>query len=131
AFVGTDRAEIERYVDSARYQQRIAISLRSRKEVVVDDYWIAEEPFEEELPFERIEKNLMLGDSDAVAEQLVHEIDLYRPSHMNIYFSVGDVDSKAALRSMERWATEVVPKVEKHFGKPISEINKPAEPLTA
>lgn len=129
AHVSNDRRAIERYVDSARYQQRIAISLRERREVVVDDYMIAEEPFPEELPLDRIEKNLMLGDPETVAERVCQEIELYKPTHMNIYFSVGDVESRDAIRSMELFATRVVPLVEKHFGKPLAEINPGRPPV--
>lgn len=128
ACVGHDRKDIERYVDSARYQQRIAISLRERREQVVDGYMVQEESFPEELPWERIERNLLVGDPESVAERLCEEIELYGPNHLNIYFSVGDFPHRAAVRSMELWAGEVVPMVEKHFGKPLAEINAVPEP---
>ena len=129
--VSNSKKEVEQYVDSARYQQRLAISLRERRQEVVDDYWIAEEPFPEELPVDRIMKNLMLGDATMVAERLVEEIELYGPTHLNVYFSVGDVESKVAMGSMERFMTEVVPLVERHFGKPIGEINDFPDPTPA
>ena len=131
AMVSNSKKEVEQYVDSARYQQRLAISLRERRQEVVDDYWIAEEPFPEELPVDRIMKNLMLGDATMVAERLVEEIELYGPTHLNVYFSVGDVESKVAMGSMERFMTEVVPLVERHFGKPIGEINDFPDPTPA
>jgi alkanesulfonate monooxygenase SsuD/methylene tetrahydromethanopterin reductase-like flavin-dependent oxidoreductase (luciferase family) len=128
AFVSDSKKEVDHYIDSARYQQRIAISLRERRQEVVDDYWIAEESFPEELPWERIGPNMMAGDANMVAERLVEEIELYGPSHLNIYFSVGDVPHATAMRSMERWMNEVVPLVERHFGRPISEINDFPDP---
>ena len=120
-----DRKDVEAYAESARYQQRIAVSLRTRRETVVDDYWIAEEPFDEELPLEKIETNLPLGAPETVAERLVEEIRLYRPTQMAIYFQVGDVDSAKAIRSMELLATDVIPAIEKAFGQPLAEINGP------
>ena len=131
AFVSDNKKEVDHYIDSARYQQRIAISLRERRQEVVDDYWIAEEPFPEELPWERIGPNMMAGDPTAVAERLVEEIELYGPSHLNIYFSVGDLPHSLAMRSMERWMTEVVPLAEQHFGRPISEVNDFPNPMPA
>ena len=121
--VSDDRAEIERYVDGARYQQRIAVALRSRQETLVDDYMVDEVGFEGEPPLDRVERNILAGGAEHVAERLCEEIELYGPSHMNIYFQVGDVSSATALSSMEAFSTEVLPRVEKHFGKPIAEIN--------
>ncbi len=121
--VSEDRAVIDRYVDGARYQQRLAVSLRSRKETMVDDYMVDEAPFEGEPEIERIEKNLVAGNWENVAERLCQEIELYGPLHMNIYFAVGDMPSRAAIDSMEQFATKVVPAIEKHFGKPLAEIN--------
>ena len=57
-----------------------------------------------------------------MAERLCSEIDLYGPHHMSIYFAVGDIPSAEAMNSMEQFATKVVPMIEAHFGKPLSEI---------
>jgi alkanesulfonate monooxygenase SsuD/methylene tetrahydromethanopterin reductase-like flavin-dependent oxidoreductase (luciferase family) len=100
--VSDDRKEVERYVDGARYQG--------------------------EPPLERVERNILAGDVDTVAEKLCAEIELYGPSHINCYFQVGDVPSATALKSMELLAGKVIPLVEKHFGKPLAEINPAAMP---
>jgi alkanesulfonate monooxygenase SsuD/methylene tetrahydromethanopterin reductase-like flavin-dependent oxidoreductase (luciferase family) len=126
--VSDDRKEVERYVDGARYQQRIAVALRTRREVVADDYMVEEASFEGEPPLERVERNILAGDVDTVAEKLCAEIELYGPSHINCYFQVGDVPSATALKSMELLAGKVIPLVEKHFGKPLAEINPAAMP---
>jgi alkanesulfonate monooxygenase SsuD/methylene tetrahydromethanopterin reductase-like flavin-dependent oxidoreductase (luciferase family) len=126
--VSDDRKDVERYVDGARYQQRIAVALRSRREVVVDDYMVAEKPFEGEPPLERVERNILAGDADTVAEKLCAEIELYGPSHINCYFQVGDVPSATALKSMELMTRKVIPMVERHFGKPLAEINPATMP---
>jgi alkanesulfonate monooxygenase SsuD/methylene tetrahydromethanopterin reductase-like flavin-dependent oxidoreductase (luciferase family) len=126
--VSDDRKAVERYVDGARYQQRIAVALRNRREVVVDDYMVEETGFDGEPPLDRIERHILAGDAETVAEKLCAEIELYGPSHINCYFQVGDVPSTTALRSMELMAKEVIPMVEKHFGKPLAEINPAAMP---
>ncbi|MEX2617221.1 MAG: LLM class flavin-dependent oxidoreductase [Alphaproteobacteria bacterium] len=123
ACVSDDRSVIDRYVDGARYQQRLAVSLRTRKEVLVDDYMVADVPFEGEPEPERIEQNLLVGNAEHVAERLCREIELYGPRHMNIYFQVGDLPSRATIASMEQFTTKVIPLVEKHFGRPLAEIN--------
>jgi len=126
--VSDDRKQVERYVDGARYQQRIAVALRNRREVVVDDYMVEELPFDGEPPLDRVERHILAGDSETVAEKLCAEIELYGPSHINCYFQVGDVPSKTALKSMELMTRQVIPMVEKHFGKPLAEINPAAMP---
>jgi alkanesulfonate monooxygenase SsuD/methylene tetrahydromethanopterin reductase-like flavin-dependent oxidoreductase (luciferase family) len=127
--ISENRAEIERYVDGARYQQRIAVALRTRQESLADDYMVEENGFEGEPSLERIERNIITGNVDKVAGQLCEEIELYGPAHMNIYFQVGDVESKTALASMEALSTKVIPLVEKHFGKPLAEINHVPMPV--
>ncbi len=126
--VSDDRAEIERYTDGARYQQRIAVALRTRRETLADDYMVEEMGFEGEPPLEQIERNILAGSAELVADKLCAEIELYGPTHVNIYFQVGDVSSKTALSSMENFATKVIPLVEKYFGKSIAEINQAPMP---
>ena len=83
---------------------------------------VDEVPFADEAPLEEIAKNIVVGNAEAVAERLCGEIELYGPRHMSIYFAVGDLPSQAAMASMEQFATKVVPLIEAHFGKPLSEI---------
>ena len=131
AFVTESKKEAEHYADCLRYQQRLAVSLKRRTEVVVDDYMVAEVPYEDELPLDKIASNLMVGDPHRCAEIVTQEIQALGVNHLVIQPQIGDIEIKAALRSMERWMTEVVPLVEKVLGKPIAEVNpmKPCKPL--
>ncbi|MGK0171708.1 MAG: alkanesulfonate monooxygenase SsuD [Gammaproteobacteria bacterium] len=125
-FVSDDQAQVANYVESARYQKRIAMALRTRQEVMVEDYMVDEVPISGETDLDEIKRNLIVGDVEAVAEQLCAEIELYRPAHMSIYFAVGDVPNQAVTRSMELFATKVIPLLEKHFGRPLAEIGEVA-----
>jgi alkanesulfonate monooxygenase SsuD/methylene tetrahydromethanopterin reductase-like flavin-dependent oxidoreductase (luciferase family) len=120
--VSDDQSVIDRYVDGARFQKRIAMSLRHRRESMVDDYMVDEVPFPNEPALDEIAKNVVVGSAETVAERLCHEIDLYGPRHMSLYFAVGDLPSAAAMDSMEQFATKVVPMIEAHFGKPLAQI---------
>jgi alkanesulfonate monooxygenase SsuD/methylene tetrahydromethanopterin reductase-like flavin-dependent oxidoreductase (luciferase family) len=120
--VSDDPAVIAHYVDCARFQKRIAMSLRHRRETMVDDYMVDEVPFPDEPSLDQVADNIVVGAAEAVAERLCREIDLYGPRHMSIYFAVGDLPSAAAMNSMEQFASKVVPMIETHFGKPLSEI---------
>jgi alkanesulfonate monooxygenase SsuD/methylene tetrahydromethanopterin reductase-like flavin-dependent oxidoreductase (luciferase family) len=120
--VSNDKAVLDTYVDGARFQKRIAMSLRHRKETMVDDYMVEEVAIPNEPSPADIADNIIIGNSEQVAKRLCWEIELYGPRHMSIYFAVGDMPSAAVLKSMELFATEVVPLVEKHFGKPLEDI---------
>ena len=122
ACISDDQSIIDRYVDGARFQKRIAMSLRHRKETMVDDYMVAEQPFANEPTLEQVAENIVVGNAEQVAKRLCGEIELYGPRHMNIYFAVGDVPSAAVMNSMEQFSTKVVPMIEAHFGKPLAEI---------
>ena len=126
AFVSDDKKEVEHYVDCARYQQRIAVSLRNRAETVVDGYMIQEKPYDEELPFEKLTANIPAGDVETCAASMVDVIRRVKPVHIAIQPQIGDVEHKQSLKSMERWATEVIPAIEKELGQPLAEVNRPA-----
>ncbi|MBL4721712.1 MAG: LLM class flavin-dependent oxidoreductase [Alphaproteobacteria bacterium] len=128
--ISDDPAVIDDYIENCRFQQRIARSLRERRENMEDDYWVAETPFDAEPSLEEAAEHVLAGDVETVTERAVAIIRAVRPSHMTFYFQVGAVSQETAVRSMERWMTEVVPNIEKAMGAPIATINQP-KPLRA
>jgi len=104
--------------------------LRERREVMVDDYWVEEVPFANEPTLEDAKQHVLAGEPEQVTEKLVRILKEIRPSHMTFYFQVGDIPLKQALESMRLFVEEVIPGVEKAFGMPIAEINRP-KPLVA
>jgi alkanesulfonate monooxygenase SsuD/methylene tetrahydromethanopterin reductase-like flavin-dependent oxidoreductase (luciferase family) len=115
ACITESREEGMRFAENARYQSRLASSLRRRKEVMQGTV-LVDVPFPDEPPLETIYDDLLIGDVDTVAEKLVAEIDAARPVHICFSFKVGDTPHKAAMRSMELMLGEVKPKVEKALG---------------
>ena len=120
--VSESRRDIAQYADAARFQQRIARSLRERREQVENDHSIAPVPFANEPPLDEIQNNILCGDPETVAESLVEFIRIVHPTHMLFYFQVGGFESAKAIRSMELWAERVVPMVEQALGMPIGGI---------
>ena len=104
-----------RFAENARYQSRLASSLRRREEVM-EGTQLVDRPFPDEPPLEQIRDNLLIGDVDTVAEKLVAEIRATHPVHVCFSFKVGSTPHKAAMRSMERMIGEVRPKVERALG---------------
>jgi alkanesulfonate monooxygenase SsuD/methylene tetrahydromethanopterin reductase-like flavin-dependent oxidoreductase (luciferase family) len=112
AHITDSRAEGMRFAENARYQTRLASSLRRRQEVMQGTV-LVDVPFPDEPPLETIHDNLLIGDVDTVAEKLAAEIRATKPVHVCFSFKVGNTPHKAAMRSMELMIGEVKPRVEK------------------
>jgi alkanesulfonate monooxygenase SsuD/methylene tetrahydromethanopterin reductase-like flavin-dependent oxidoreductase (luciferase family) len=123
--ISDDPAVVDDYIENCRFQQRIARSLRERRESMEDDYWVEETPFDAEPSLAEAAEHVLAGDVKTVTERAVAIIREVRPSHMTFYFQVGAVPQETAIRSMERWVNEVIPSIEKALGAPIASINEP------
>jgi alkanesulfonate monooxygenase SsuD/methylene tetrahydromethanopterin reductase-like flavin-dependent oxidoreductase (luciferase family) len=116
AYASENQREIDHYVDCSRYQQRVAVSLKRRTESVADDYMVAEKPFEDELPLDKIMSNLPVGPVDEVVAQLVQEIRTVKPRHVAIQTQVGDFDHRTMMRQLELWGERIIPAVQRELG---------------
>jgi len=104
-----------RFAENARYQSRLASSLRRRQEVMQGTV-LVDVPFPDEPPLETIYNDLLIGDVETVAERLVAEIHATKPVHVCFSFKVGNTPHAAAMRSMELMIGEVKPRVERALG---------------
>jgi len=116
AHITDSREEGMRFAENARYQTRLASSLRRRQEVMQGTV-LVDVPFPDEPPLETIYDNLLIGDVDTVAEKLVAEVHASRPVHVCFSFKVGNTPHQAAMRSMELMIGEVKPRVERVLGR--------------
>ena len=115
AHITRSREEAMRFAENARYQTRLASSLRRRQEVM-QGTMLVDVPFPDEPPLETICNSLLIGDVETVAEKLTAEIRAAKPVHICFSFKVGNTPHQAAMRSMELMMGEVKPKVEKALG---------------
>jgi len=115
ACITDSREEGMRFAENARYQSRLASSLRRRQEVMQGTV-LVDVPFPDEPSLETIYSNLLIGDPETVAEKLVAEIRAGRPVHVCFSFKVGNTPHKSAMRSMELMMSKVKPMVEKALG---------------
>ncbi|HEX3861167.1 MAG TPA: LLM class flavin-dependent oxidoreductase [Stellaceae bacterium] len=104
-----------RFAENARYQTRLASSLRRRQEVMQGTV-LVDRPFPDEPSLEQIRDDLLIGDIETVAEKLAAEIRATHPEHVCFSFKVGATPHAAAMRSMELMIAEVKPRVEKALG---------------
>jgi hypothetical protein len=85
---------------------------------------LIEQPIPNEIPIEEMADNLLVGDCETIAERLTEEIRRARPSHLMFHFHVGASDYRKALETIERFATDIRPAVEKELG-PLDQLNVP------
>jgi len=120
AFVTKNKKDADHYIDCALYQQRLAVSLKARREKVVDNYVVQEFPYDDEPSVEALRRNLPVGDVDTCIEKMVRLVREINPVHIAIQPQVGDMDHQKAIESMRLWAEEVVPAVLRETGRDIA-----------
>jgi alkanesulfonate monooxygenase SsuD/methylene tetrahydromethanopterin reductase-like flavin-dependent oxidoreductase (luciferase family) len=121
--VTESRAEALDYVDHCRHQIRLASALRRRAEVM-NDGMMNEIPFPDEPPLEEMVDNLLVGDCETIAERLAAEIRAGKPSHVMFHVQVGGSGQAQALNSMEKFASDIRPMLEKELG-PLKNLGTP------
>ena len=92
------------------------MSLKNRREKVVNNYIVQEFPYDEEPSIENIRRNLPVGDVDTCIEKMIRIVRELDPVHIAIQPQVGDMPHKKSLESMELWASEVMPAVLRETG---------------
>jgi alkanesulfonate monooxygenase SsuD/methylene tetrahydromethanopterin reductase-like flavin-dependent oxidoreductase (luciferase family) len=119
-----DPGEAMRFAENARYQARLASLLRRREEAM-EGAMLVDRPVPGEPPLDVIRANLMIGGVDEVAQKIAAEIRILEPAHMCFAFKVGDTPHEVAMRSTERFITEIRPRLERELG-PLGRIGTAA-----
>ncbi|MBA1143858.1 MULTISPECIES: LLM class flavin-dependent oxidoreductase [Mesorhizobium] len=115
-YASDDEAEINSYLDNARFQRRLSEALHERREQSVDGYLLQETPTQQDLSFETMRENLPIGSLNRVIERLLEEIDILKPDQIAIQTQLGDFDQKTMLRQMDRWGEKIIPAINKSLG---------------
>ena len=113
-------ADARAFVDNARFQMRLAAQLRHRKEVLVDGL-LPEESVAGEPPLDTFLERLLVGNAEQVASRLIRFAEALRPSRLMLYFQMGNMPHTKVMASIERFASDVLPRVEQALG-PIAHI---------
>jgi alkanesulfonate monooxygenase SsuD/methylene tetrahydromethanopterin reductase-like flavin-dependent oxidoreductase (luciferase family) len=116
ACITNSREEGMKFAENARYQTRLASSLRNRQEVM-NGIALVDVPAKGEESLETIHDNLPIGDVETVAEKLIKEIKVAKPAQLAFALKVGNTPHKTAMRSMELMIGEVKPRIEKALGR--------------
>lgn len=120
-YASDNKAEVDAYVDCARFQRRVSESLKYRRHQSDDGYMIKEVPHETDLTPEQIRANLPVGSVNEVIDKLLEEISIMRPKHIAWQTQLGDFDQKTMLKQIELWGAKIIPAIRKELGR-----NEPA-----
>ncbi len=111
-YVTDDKKDALEAAERILFTNRIALALRGKYEKL-NGTFIDPVPFANEPSLERIASNVYFGDPDTCAERMVNEIKTLNPIHISCFMQFGGMDGTRSMRSMERFAAEVMPKVRK------------------
>lgn len=117
-FASDSKAEIDAYLDCARFQRRISESLKFRRAQSEDGYMVKEVPSDTDPTFDQLRKNLPVGSVNQVIDKLLTEISILRPKHIALQTQLGDFDQKTMLRQIELWGDRIIPAIRKELGEP-------------
>ncbi|WP_095205336.1 LLM class flavin-dependent oxidoreductase [Mesorhizobium carmichaelinearum] len=112
-YASDDEAEINCYLDNARFQRRLSESLHQRRQQSQDGYLLEETPTQQDLSFKAMRENLPIGSVNRVIDRLLEEIDVLKPDQIAIQTQLGDFDQKTMLRQIELWGDKIIPAVNK------------------
>lgn len=116
-YASDNSAEIDAYLDNARFQRRISESLKYRWAQSEDGYMVKEVPSETDLSFEQLRRNLPVGSVNQVIDKLLEEISILRPKHIALQTQLGDFDQKTMLKQIALWGERIIPAIRKEVGQ--------------
>lgn len=111
-YVSNDHAELLKVAEGIRYAGRCAGHMRVGAQHL-NGHIIIDEPVAGEPSLEAIMAAVPIGSAEIVAERLISEIRSNGITDLSCFMMPAGIESKAALRSMERFGAEVMPIVSK------------------
>ena len=110
-YVADSAADARDAAEHARWNMRVTLSLRNRYEQVEHGRAVPLTAPSEPSLDELVEHYLMIGTPERLIGQIKQLKQVMGITHFNCSFWFGDLDQKRVLRSMERFAKEIMPAV--------------------
>jgi hypothetical protein len=83
---------------------------------LVHGAWLEEIPAPDEPPLKTIADRMVMGDAQRCSAKPAEEITELQPTHKSYFMVIPGIERRRILKSMERFGTEVMPLLSKHFG---------------
>lgn len=116
AYASDNTAEVDLYLDNARFQRRISESLKFRRAHTEDGYMVQEVPSPTDMSFDQMRQNLPVGSVNQVIDKMLAEIEILKPKLIAIQTQLGDFDQKTMLKQIELWGATIIPAIQKEVG---------------
>lgn len=98
-----------------RFIRRIVAAMRGGY-VRLDGAWLREQPAQGEPSLEEIMSTTYIGSAGEVAERMIEQTEALRPTHLSCFMAIGGLSGNRVMRTIERFAAQVLPQVAGHFG---------------
>jgi luciferase family oxidoreductase group 1 len=108
-YVAENAADARDAAEHARWNMRVTLSLRNNYERVENGHAIPIPAQSEPDIDDLLDRFLVIGTPDTCIRQITRIRELLGISHFNCSFWFGDMEQARVLRSMERYAQEVMP----------------------
>jgi alkanesulfonate monooxygenase SsuD/methylene tetrahydromethanopterin reductase-like flavin-dependent oxidoreductase (luciferase family) len=122
-YVTDDKADALDAAEHARYTHRIVASAKSGTPVL-DRSFIREAAVMGEDEPETIADVAMIGDAEKIAQMIVEDVRGLSLSHMSCFMAFGGLEGARVRRSMELFATQVMPAVDKALAGTAPELSR-------
>ena len=109
-FVSDDPVERRAAAEQVRNVARMAMNLR-RSEPSMNGAHLLRPPFDNEPSLEAIEEGALIGSTAEIADRILEEANELTLSHLSCFMRLGDMPHDVAMRSIERFGSEVIPSV--------------------
>jgi alkanesulfonate monooxygenase SsuD/methylene tetrahydromethanopterin reductase-like flavin-dependent oxidoreductase (luciferase family) len=120
--VTDSKEEARDLAERVRYTGRVVTAMRMGVPGL-DGPFIEAGPIPEEPPLETFQANAVIGSPEHCAECIAEEIRLLKPRHYSCFMQIASLDGRRARRSLERFAGEVIPLLERELG-PLAGLNE-------
>jgi len=110
-YVAESDADAREAAEQARWNMRVTLSLRNHYERVENGNAIPIPAQKEPAIDDLLDRFLVIGTPDTCVRQIARLRELVGITHFNCSFWFGDMEQARVLRSMERFAKEVMPAI--------------------
>jgi alkanesulfonate monooxygenase SsuD/methylene tetrahydromethanopterin reductase-like flavin-dependent oxidoreductase (luciferase family) len=114
-YVTDNRADARDAAERILYVNRLAFSMRFNYQEL-DGARLKPIPYKDEPTPEQIVDNVIIGSPEHCASRIIAEARTVKMSNLSCFMQFGGMEGRRALRSLERFGTDVVPLLERELG---------------
>jgi alkanesulfonate monooxygenase SsuD/methylene tetrahydromethanopterin reductase-like flavin-dependent oxidoreductase (luciferase family) len=118
-YVTSSKADALDAAERILYVNRVAMSMRFNYQEL-DGALLKPLPYKDEPTPEQVIDNVIIGDAQHCASRIAAEAKAVGLTHLSCFMQFGGMEGARALRSLERFGSEVIPLVERELGRKLT-----------